>query len=157
VGIAAADKRPGVRGFSGDLRANGSGGRIEVQSSNMLLDLPQIMDDAIDISRADGTIIWRSSNNRTTVLSDSIRIVNPVFDSRMSLHLTIDDDGSSPDIDLDGSFTVNDVGSARALHPPQDNEAEVVQLVPIGARRRVCRTRHDSSQRPPQQVSVRQQ
>ncbi|MDH3984147.1 MAG: DUF3971 domain-containing protein, partial [Gammaproteobacteria bacterium] len=117
VGIAAADKRPGVRGFSGDLRADGSGGRIEVQSSNMLLDLPQIMDDAIDISRADGTIIWRNSNNRTTVLSDSIRIANPVFDSRMSLHLTIDDDGSSPDIDLDGSFTVNDVGSARRYIP----------------------------------------
>ena len=52
AGIAAADKRPGVRGFSGDLRADGSGGRLEVQSSNILLDLPQLMDDAIDISRA---------------------------------------------------------------------------------------------------------
>jgi uncharacterized protein YhdP len=117
AGIAALDKRPGVRGFSGDLRANGSGGRLEMRSSNMLLDLPQFMDDSIDISRADGTIIWRRSNDRTTVLSDSIRIVNPVIDSRMSLHLTISDDGSSPEIDLDSSFKISDVGDARRYIP----------------------------------------
>jgi uncharacterized protein (TIGR02099 family) len=117
AGFAALDKRPGVRGFSGDLRAGGSGGRLEVRSSNMLLDLPQFMDDSIDISRADGTIIWRRSNDRTTVLSDSIRIVNPVFDSRMSLHLTINDEGSSPKIDLDSSFKISDIGDARRYIP----------------------------------------
>ena len=50
AGIAALDTRPGVRGFTGDLRAGGSGGRLEVRSSNMYLDLPQFLDDSIDIS-----------------------------------------------------------------------------------------------------------
>ena len=117
AGFAAAGKRPGVRGFSGDLRADRSGGRSAILSSNILLDLPQIMDDPIDISRADGTIIWRSRNDRTTVISDSIRLVNPVLDSRMSVQLVISADGRSPEIDLDGSFRISDVGDAKRYVP----------------------------------------
>lgn len=117
VGIAADGKWPGIRGFTGHVRANRSGGRVEIASSNLLLDLPQVMDDPIDILTAEGTVLWRSSNTETIVLSDSIRIINPVLDSRSNVRLTIDRDGGAPDIDLASTFSISDVGEARRYIP----------------------------------------
>jgi len=117
VGIAAEGKRPGIRGFTGLVRANRSGGRVEIVSSDLLFDLPQIMDEPIDILTAEGTVLWRSSDTETIVLSDSIRIINPVLDSRSNVRLTIDRDGGAPDIDLATTFSISDVGEARRYVP----------------------------------------
>jgi uncharacterized protein (TIGR02099 family) len=117
AGVAAEGKRPGIRGFTGHMRANHSGGRVEIRSSNMLLDLPQITNSPIDILTAAGTVLWRSSNNETIVLSDSIRIINPVLDLNSNVRLTIDGAGGAPDIDLASTFSVNDISAARAYLP----------------------------------------
>jgi uncharacterized protein (TIGR02099 family) len=117
AGIAAAGKRPGIRGFTGHVRANRSGGRVEIRSSNLLLDLPQVMDRPVDILSAAGTVLWRSGNDETIVLSDSIRIINPVLDLNSSLRLTIDDNGGGPDIDLASTFRVSDLNAARGYLP----------------------------------------
>ncbi len=34
--------------FTGHMRANRSGGRVEIRSSNLLLNMPQIMDEPVD-------------------------------------------------------------------------------------------------------------
>lgn len=117
AGIAADGKLPGIRGFTGHMRANRSGGRVEIRSSNMLLDMPQIMDGPVDIASAVGTVLWRSGNNETIVLSDSIRIVNPVLDINSNVRLMIDGDGGAPDIDLASTFLVRDISAARDYLP----------------------------------------
>ncbi len=117
AGIAADGKRPGIRGFTGHVRANRSGGRVEIRSSNLLLDMPQIMDRPVDILSAAGTVLWRSGNNETIVLSDSIRIVNPVLDLNSNVRLTIPGDGGAPDIDLASTFRVADINAARSYLP----------------------------------------
>ncbi len=117
AGVAADGKRPGVRGFTGHMRANRSGGRIEIRSSNMLLDMPQVMDAPVDILSAAGTVLWRSGNNETIVLSDSIRIINPVLDLDSNVRLTINGDGRAPDIDLASTFRVDDISAARNYLP----------------------------------------
>ena len=61
VGIAADGKRPGVRGFTGYINGDRAGGRLELRSRNMLVELPEVMAEAIDIAMASGTLLWRQS------------------------------------------------------------------------------------------------
>jgi len=117
TGVAADGNRPGLRGFSGILRANRLGGRIEIRSNDMVVDLPEYLSGPIDITSAEGTVIWRSSDKSTTVLSDSIRIRNDVFDSRSNVQLIIDADESSPVIDLASTWSITDVAAAKAYIP----------------------------------------
>jgi len=117
VGVAADGRRPGIRGFTGHMRANRSGGRVEINSSDLLLDMPQLMDEPVDILTAAGTVLWRSGNSETIVLSDSIRIVNPVLDINSNVRLTIDGDGGAPDIDLASTFSIGDLSEARRYIP----------------------------------------
>ena len=59
AGIRARNKWPGVSGFSGQVRADRSGGRIEIESSDLRLDLPEFLAEPIDFDAAIGTVIWR--------------------------------------------------------------------------------------------------
>jgi uncharacterized protein (TIGR02099 family) len=117
AGVATVENRPGVRGFSGVVRANRLGGRVEVRSTDMIVDLPKYSSTPIDVDSAEGTIIWRSSDQSTTVLSDSIRIRNEVFDSQSSVQLIIDNEESSPEIDLTSAWSITDVSAMKKYLP----------------------------------------
>ena len=117
VGFAADGKRPRVSGFTGYVSGNRAGGRLEIDSADMLVHFPQADDNAIDILTANGTLLWRRSDERTTILSDSIRISNPALDSRSSVQLTLHADGGAPEIDLNSSFSISDVAVARRYIP----------------------------------------
>ena len=117
AGIAAQGSRPGVRGFSGQVNANRSGGRLEIQSENLFLELPRFMEDPIDIESASGTVLWRSSNGRTTVISDSVRIRNEIFDSRSNVQITLGQGETAPEIDLVTTFSIDDISAARRYVP----------------------------------------
>ena len=118
VGVAADGDRPGLRGFSGRVRANRLGGRLEIQSTGLAAELPQYFAEAVRIDLAEGTVIWRSSESQTTVLSDSIRIGNDVFDSESNVQLTLHRDGTSPEIDLASTWNINDLSRVKAFIPP---------------------------------------
>ncbi len=117
AGVAATEERPGLRGFSGLVRANRLGGRLELRSTDMSAVLPKYFDEPVDVSVAEGTVIWRRSDARTTVLSDGIVISNDIFDSESSVQLTLEGDGSAPIIDLSSTWSINDVVAARDLIP----------------------------------------
>jgi uncharacterized protein (TIGR02099 family) len=123
AGVAAQDPWPGLRGFSGRIRADSDGGRLEIDSSGLRVDLVAQLSETIELDDARGTIIWRQNNRGTTVLSDSVRIRNPDFDSESSLQLTLPADDSSPLIDLDSRWSVNDFSAidrylpAKLMHP----------------------------------------
>jgi len=117
VGLAANDKQPGVRGFTGTLRADRSGGRLEIRSTDILVDLPEYLAEPVDIDAAEGTVLWRQSDQRTTVLSDSIRIRNDVVDSQSNVQMTLSADGSSPNIDLVSNWSISDVSAVAGYIP----------------------------------------
>jgi len=79
IGIAAVGKIPGIRGFSGALRADNSGGRFEIKSGGLSVHLPNFLPELVLLDEVSGTVIWRRSNNRTTILSDSIVLQNEDF------------------------------------------------------------------------------
>ena len=117
VGFAAGGKRPGVRGFTGLLRANRLGGRLEMQTRGASVEVPEYLSGSIDIDYADGTVIWRSTDERTTVLSDSIRVGNDVFDSQFNVQLNLQKGGTAPVIDLASEWSVTDVSALTAYIP----------------------------------------
>jgi uncharacterized protein (TIGR02099 family) len=117
VGVAATDTRPGVRGFSGSVRADSSSGRLEVDTNNLVVTVPGILGQPLAIDETSGTVIWRRGNNRTTVLSDSIVLRNEFFENETSVELSIADSGGRPFIDLESTFSVSDIAAARVYVP----------------------------------------
>jgi uncharacterized protein (TIGR02099 family) len=117
VGFEATGKLPGIRGFTGYVNGNRAGGRLEIRSTNLDIELPHIMSRPTDLLTAEGTVLWRRSDDSTTILSNSIRIANPVLDMRSSVQLTLDANGGAPDIDLSSTFRISDVGAARRYIP----------------------------------------
>ena len=118
AGIAVYDDRPGIRGFTGRLRADWSGGRLEIRSQNMIVNLGSHMAEPIPIDNASGTVIWRRSGDRTTVLSDNIAISNADLNSQSNVQLTLDE-GEAPVIDLVSRWSITDIGSAKRFIPGQ--------------------------------------
>ena len=117
IGLSGAGSRPGVQGFSGLLRANRAGGRLEIDSTDLEVLAPEYLDVPILINKADGTVIWRNSANRTTVLSDSIRISSEIFNSQSNIQLVLNNDGTSPEIDLAGTWSISDLAEAKRYIP----------------------------------------
>jgi uncharacterized protein (TIGR02099 family) len=117
VGIAAVEKLPGVRGFSGFLRANRGGGRLEISSVGLEVRAPTHLPDMIEVDQAQGTVIWRNSNNRTIILSDSIAITNEFFESQSNVELVLHQDGSSAEMDLASTWSISDLTQAKRFIP----------------------------------------
>jgi len=117
LGIAAVGDRPGVRGLTGSLRADTSGGRLELDSGNLVVAAAKALGQPLGLDTARGTIIWRRGDQGTTVLSDNIVLRNSFLDSETSVEVTIPNDGAAPIIDLDSRFSVSDVAVAGDYVP----------------------------------------
>ncbi|MFQ6005768.1 MAG: YhdP family protein [Woeseia sp.] len=117
AGIRAGEKWPGVTGFSGQLRADRSGGRLEIESTDLQLDVPQMLDEPIVFDDAIGTVIWRRSADSTIILSDSVRIRNADLDSRSSLQVSLPSGGSSPLIDFVSHWSMTDISAVTRYLP----------------------------------------
>lgn len=117
VGIASFGNWPGFRGFSGSLRADQSGGRLEASAQEMTLDLSAWLPQPVALKRAVGTVIWRRGGDGITILSDSVRLANADLDSESSLHVILPADGASPVVDLQSNWSVNDLSAAGRYLP----------------------------------------
>jgi uncharacterized protein (TIGR02099 family) len=117
AGIKAHRKLPGVSGFTGQIRADRSGGRIEIASQDLRLDMPELLAAPIDFDDAIGTVIWRRTNDNTIILSDSVRIRNADLDTRSSLQVSLPSDGGSPVIDFVSDWNVTDVSAVSRYLP----------------------------------------
>jgi uncharacterized protein YhdP len=117
AGIRARDKWPGLSGFSGQVRADRSGGRVEIETSDLRLDMPEFLAEPIDFDDAIGTVIWRRNNETTIILSDSVRIRNAELDTRSSLQVSLPANGGSPVIDFVSNWNITDLSAVSRYLP----------------------------------------
>ena len=117
VGIAAVGKFPGVRGFSGLLRSDSTGGLFEIRSTQLSVNFPTQLPDPVLLDELSATLIWRRSNNRTTVLSDSIVFNNSDFAFETNVELTLEDGSRKPTVDLASTWSVTDISVAKKYIP----------------------------------------
>jgi uncharacterized protein (TIGR02099 family) len=117
AGLASVNGWPGVRGFSGSVRANRSGGRLEIESDAMVVTSDVMFAAPYRIDSTTGTIIWRRSGDSTTILSDSIEVISPAIDSQSNVHITLPGNGAAPIVDLVSTFAIADVALAKQYIP----------------------------------------
>jgi uncharacterized protein (TIGR02099 family) len=117
AGFAPGADRPGMREFSGRVRADRDGGRIEIDSTNLVIDVDDALPAPLALDDAFGTVIWRRNADGMIVLSDSVQVRNADFDSQLSLQVSVPSGGASPVIDLDANWSVLDVGAVRRYLP----------------------------------------
>ncbi len=127
VGVAAAGSRPGVRGFSGRLRADSASGRLEIDSDRLVVTAPGILGEPLAFDTSRGTVIWRRSNDRTTVLSDSIVLRNAFFDSESSVEVSLVEGEKRPFVDLESVFSIDDLAAARSYVPYMEKRPRMSQ------------------------------
>jgi uncharacterized protein (TIGR02099 family) len=117
AGFAAGAGHPGIREFSGRIRADRDGGRIEIASTDLTVDSGSILAEPISFDDAMGTIIWRRSTNGVIFLSDSVQIRNADFDSESSLQIVVPANGDAPFVDIHSDWNINDVSAFRRYLP----------------------------------------
>ena len=117
VGVAPWRGFPGLRGFSGSLRADQAGGRLEMDAADVQVSLPAWFAEPIVLSQAAGTVIWRRGEAGTTILSDSVRLGTADIDSQSSLQVTLPADGGSPLLDLQSRWSAASVGVIERYLP----------------------------------------
>lgn len=117
TGIAATDSFPGLRNLSGLIRADNNGGRLEIESSQLVVDLASQLDEAISFDDAMGTIIWRQNADGIIILSDSVRIRNADMDSQSSFQINLPADAEAPIVDIRSSWSVNDLAAVKRYLP----------------------------------------
>ncbi len=117
AGIEAVGERPGVREFSGQIRADRDGGRVEINSTDMIVDLGPNLTQPLRLEEAIGTIIWRRNREGMIVLSDSVRISNADLDSQISLQVSLPAGDGSPFIDFESTWSVNDLSAIQYYLP----------------------------------------
>jgi uncharacterized protein YhdP len=117
AGFAATDERPGIREFSGRIRADRDGGRIEIESTDLQVDTGALLAEPISFDDAMGTIIWRRNSSGIILLSDSIQIRNADFDSRSSLQISVPANGDAPFVDVESDWNITDVSAIRRYLP----------------------------------------
>ncbi|HEX2138606.1 MAG TPA: YhdP family protein, partial [Woeseiaceae bacterium] len=117
VGMAPWRGLPGLRGFSGSLRADQAGGRLEINAADLQFSLPDWFAEPFAVSLAAGTVIWRHGEAGTTILSDSVRVATAEIDSRSSLQVTLPEDGSSPVLDLQSRWQASSIAAIERYLP----------------------------------------
>ncbi|MDH5345788.1 MAG: DUF3971 domain-containing protein, partial [Gammaproteobacteria bacterium] len=117
AGLAGEGSRPAIREFSGRIRADRDGGRVEIDSRNLFIDLGDRLPEPVVLDDVMGTLIWRRNNEGVIVLSDSVQFRNADFDSQMSLQVSVPADDGSPVIDVDANWSVLDVSAVRRYLP----------------------------------------
>ena len=132
LGIAAIGNRPGVRGLTGSLRANTAGGRLEVNSDELVVTAAKALGQPLGFDTAAGTIIWRRGDQGTTLLSDNITLRNGFLDSASSVEVTIPNDGTAPIVDLDSTFSIDDVAVAGDYVPFMEKRPRMSEMFQNG-------------------------
>lgn len=117
AGVSFGTGQPVLRNFSGSLRANQTGGRLEIEATDLQVDYGKVFDRQLQFDAADGTIIWRRNRNGLLILSDRIQLQSGGLASQSSLQLNLPTDGSSPFMDLDSRWTLADMSEINRYLP----------------------------------------
>ena len=117
AGIRTTESMPGIRNFTGSIRAANSGGRIESNSHDLRLQIPSYIEEPIFLVDALGTIIWRRSGESLTVLSDRLHLSTIDIDSQSSLQVTVASSDQSPVVDFESTWSVDNIAAAKRFLP----------------------------------------
>ncbi|MAD91579.1 MAG: TIGR02099 family protein [Gammaproteobacteria bacterium] len=117
IGFAEVSNGLGIRDFSGLLRANHAGGLLETNSNQLLIHIPEYLPQEITLDKVDGSIIWRNSKDKTTIISNNIIVNNDVITSESNIQLVFYKNSVAPEIDLESDWSISDLAQIKRFIP----------------------------------------
>ncbi len=117
VGVATVGKWPGVRGLSAVVDASTTGGHIEINATDLTVVSDQLFPQPLPLDAVQGRLTWRTSNDRTRIFTDKLRVRSPVMSSENNGELTIYGGSESPQVDFVSTFSIADIALAKQYIP----------------------------------------
>jgi uncharacterized protein (TIGR02099 family) len=117
LGVLPYAKWPGFTGLAGTVHADAQSGRLELASTDAVLDWRELFRSRLDVPGLRGILVWRAGRDAVRVVSDDLVVVAPDATLRSNLELTVPMDGSSPRLDLRTGVSGFDVTAAPRYFP----------------------------------------
>ena len=117
LGIEPVAQWPGFSGLTGEARTNARSGRIQFRSSEVRLDWPEILPEALDMDELRGLVVWRQGRDVIRIVSDDLLIRALDGAARSNFELTLPLDASSPSLDLATRVSRLDVTDVKRYLP----------------------------------------
>ena len=117
LGVRGLDELPGLNGLSGELRADRTGGRVDLESRQVALTLDQLFRDTLRFDRLDGTLIWRQNRSRLRLVSDQVEVSNEDFSARADFELTVPLDEQPLRLELNATVGGDDISAMPRYLP----------------------------------------
>ncbi len=89
-----------VSGLSGSLAADSDGGRLQLASRKVGVDLSQWFREPLRAQSVDGLVVWRAGSDGIRFLSDDMRLLADAIEIRSRVELVVPPGDESPVIDL---------------------------------------------------------
>ena len=125
VGFSAARGWPGVGGITGLLRSSEQGGRLQIDSGEMSVDIPALFNQALTLRAAAGPLVWQNSAEGMLVSSDGLELQNADFRGRFIASLNLPADADSPSLELTAVLQDVDISQARHYVPAKKMSPKV--------------------------------
>lgn len=115
-----------VSGLTGRFAADGDGGRLELDSSEVALTLAHWFRNPLPARSLQGLLVWRRAPEGMRFLSDDIRLKTGAIDISSRLELVFPVDGSSPVLDLKATASATEAPQVLRYLPLRSFPPEVV-------------------------------
>jgi uncharacterized protein (TIGR02099 family) len=126
IGFAAVGKIPGLSGFTATIDGDDDGGRITLDSRQIVLEAPDALPEPVALDTLTGQLGWRPKGKEWKLAFENVSFANP--DVAGTLYGSYQTQSGTPGvIDLNLALTRGEVRSAARYTPfialaPKDNE-----------------------------------
>ncbi len=117
IAVQTRDRSPGVRGLSGKVRSDGRGGRLELDSRDLEVDMPWLFRQPLSFAEAHGLFVWSRSPEGLTIIGDEFGVANPDLAIDGSLKLALPTGGKVGTIDLEAGLRNLDLSRVSPYLP----------------------------------------
>jgi len=114
IGVTGLAGDISTRGLSGELAADDDGGRVQVDSQAIEVELPALFTAPLEAQSMTGLLVWRVNDDVIHVLSDNVRVQTAFIEGDSRFEFDWPRNGDSPRIDLMATGTASD---ARGIVP----------------------------------------
>jgi uncharacterized protein (TIGR02099 family) len=117
VGFAPAGRAPGLRGLSGELSGNESGGHVAIESHKGVFTWPAQFSQPVDLENFKTTLYWKRTPDELLVATPSmdVKTHDAMLQARVAWQVPAD--GSSPHMTLAASVDNGNVANTRLYLP----------------------------------------
>ena len=110
-------RAPGLRGLTGSIAGNESGGHVDLDSRMAVFSWPAQFPQPVDLDVLKATLFWKRSNEELLVATSDWAMRNRDGEVRGKAAWAAPADGSSPVLTLAGSVENGNAASARSYFP----------------------------------------